>query len=247
MTELVQIAPGHYLAPAPAASYARARAAGMPAGITSSYRDPVRQAAMRAEYDVELAAYRAGRGDKPTFVAKVEDSEHVTGNALDLPLAPRLWMREHPEHGFVFTDKSEAWHVAYRLDRDRLRLSAPDPITPAAPAAEQKDDDMATVFAGPSGRAVGSPGFWRVIANDGELERAIRAHGQPVPVADAAEMASYREFYLSFEVSRNFAKAVWDTTVQRGASLIKALQEVADSKTIGERVEAIVKRIEAKL
>lgn len=133
-TTLVTIAPGHQLAAGPAASYARALAAGCPAGITSSYRSPERQATMRATYLVQLAEWRAGRRKtKPTYVAAVSDSEHVTGNALDVPPDPEAWFREHPEFGFVFTDPTERWHVAYRADRDQHLT---DPVhTPAPPAA----------------------------------------------------------------------------------------------------------------
>lgn len=138
-TTLVTIAPGHQLAPGPAASYARALAAGCPAGITSSYRDPALQARMRATY---LAA--RARGEKVAFVAAVEDSEHVTGYALDLPPDPRAWFREHPEYGFVFTDPTEAWHVAYRAARDQHLT---DPVnTPAPPAAATATSGGEPVF-----------------------------------------------------------------------------------------------------
>lgn len=139
--DLVTIAPGHQLAPAPATAYLRALAAGCPAGITSSYRDPQRQARMRADY---LAA--RARGEKVAFVAAVEDSEHVTGYALDLPAAPRAWMRAHPEYGFVFTDPTEAWHVAYRAARDQHLtdgITAPTPLT----RTTEEDDDMKAIIA----------------------------------------------------------------------------------------------------
>ncbi len=131
--QLVSIGAGHQLAPAPAASFLRARAAGCPLAITSSFRDPARQAAMRAEYDVELADFRAGRrATKPTFVAQVKDSEHVTGNALDLQDPAIAWMRAHPDYGFVFTDPTERWHVAYRPALDR-HAGEPAPSAPPAP------------------------------------------------------------------------------------------------------------------
>lgn len=137
---LVTVAPGHQLDAPAAASYARARAAGCPAGITSAYRSPERQAAMRSAYLVALAAYRAGRGKKPTFVAAVADSEHVTGQALDLPDEPEAWFRAHPEFGFVFTDPSERWHAAYRPARDRHQAAATTPPTIA------QEDDMAQLI-----------------------------------------------------------------------------------------------------
>jgi len=118
VTDLVPIGGGHRLAPAPAAAYLRAHAAGCPGGITSSYRDPDEQRRLRALY---LA------GQYPAYVAPVEKSEHVLGNALDLPAEARAWMREHPEHGFVFTDRTEDWHVAYRIVCDRC-AGQPVPI-----------------------------------------------------------------------------------------------------------------------
>lgn len=128
---LVDVAPGHRLAAAAAASYLRARAAGAPAGITSAYRPPERQAELRAEY-------LAHPTTKP-YAAPVGKSYHVVGCALDLPPAPATWMRAHPGYGFVFTDPSEWWHVAYRADRDQHLT---DGVVPPAPIAQIEDDDM---------------------------------------------------------------------------------------------------------
>ncbi len=129
MTALVDIGGGHRLAPAPAASWLRAVAAGCPATITSSYRDPVEQQRLRT-------LYLAGKWD--AYVAPVEKSEHVTGQALDLKDPAIAWVRLHPDYGFVFTDPSERWHVAYRLVLDRHLT---DTITPPR-AADPKEDDM---------------------------------------------------------------------------------------------------------
>lgn len=138
MTVLVTIAPDHALNPAAAAAWSRAVAAGCPVTITSSYRSPERQAEMRAEYLVALASWRRNPvGKKPTYVAAVQDSEHVEGNALDLQDPAIAWMRAHPDYGFVFTDPTERWHVAYRLSADR-HLTHPTPPTPLDP----QEDDM---------------------------------------------------------------------------------------------------------
>jgi hypothetical protein len=126
---LVTIPGGFQLEAAPAASYGRALAAGCPRGITSAYRTPEAQAVLRAAYLKSPTTV--------AYAAPVADSEHVTGYALDLPAGAAAWMRAHPEHGFMFTDSREWWHVAYRASRDRL-LSV---ITPPAPIPE---DDMTT-------------------------------------------------------------------------------------------------------
>ncbi len=193
--ELVDIGSGHRLAPAPAASYLRARAAGCPAGITSSYRDPVRQAAMRAQYEVELVAYRAGRGPKPTFVARVQDSEHVDGNALDLPAAPREWMREHPDYGWVFTDPTEAWHVAHRLDRDRHLADAP----PAPPARRQEDDDMQRIITNGSNWAITNGQTKRILGPADDLQLMA-----DLGVVDPADVT------LAREGRKAVSPAAWD-------------------------------------
>lgn len=130
VTDLVLIAPGHYLANPAASSWERAVAAGCPVTITSSYRSPERQAQMRVAY---LAA--KARGEKVAYVAPVAESEHVTGNALDLKDPAIAWMRAHPDYGFVFTDPTERWHVAYRFARDQ-HLTDISPIDPIP------EDDM---------------------------------------------------------------------------------------------------------
>lgn len=165
MTTLVSIGGGHQLAPAAAAAYQRARAAGCPAGITSSYRDPARQAELRALY---LA------GKHAAYVAPVERSEHVTGNALDLPAGgPREWMRAHGlAFGFEFTDPTEAWHVAYRLDRDQHLT---DSITPPTPLKE--DPDMLVLA-----KLKNSP---RILIGNGVTARHVTS---PAELADIQSM-----------------------------------------------------------
>ena len=129
MTGLVQIGAGHQLGTLAAASFLRARAAGCPLSITSSYRDPVEQQRLRTLY---LA------GKHYAYVAPVERSEHVTGNALDLKDPAIAWMRAHPEYGWVFTDPTERWHVAYRLVLDRFAGA----VTPPAPPAPLTPTDV---------------------------------------------------------------------------------------------------------
>lgn len=130
--DLVTIAPGHQLDAPAAAAWARAVAAGCPVAITSSYRSPERQADMRAAYLAALV-----RGESPAYVAPVAASEHVTGNALDLQAPAIEWVRAHPDFGFVFTDRTERWHVAYRISADQHLTAPADP----APL-NQEDDDM---------------------------------------------------------------------------------------------------------
>jgi hypothetical protein len=167
MVTLVPIGNGHQLAPGPAASWLRAVAAGCPNTVTSSYRDPVTQAAMRAEYVVQLAAYNAGRRPtKPTFVARVEASEHVTGDALDLKDPAIAWHRAHPDYGWVFTDPTERWHAAYRIGRDRHLL---DPVSPPiiGPTPQEEDEKMLQLA-----RLDGSPD---VYVGDGVSRRHVKS------------------------------------------------------------------------
>lgn len=130
MTELVDLGGIGRLAPAPAASWLRATAAGCPPRIESSYRDPVEQQRLRD-------AYLAGR--LQAYAAPVEKSEHVVGNALDLQDPAIGWMRDHPDFGFVFTDPSERWHVAYRVVRDQHAGQT------TVPPARLEEDEMIAI------------------------------------------------------------------------------------------------------
>jgi hypothetical protein len=129
---LVPVAPGKLLAAPAAASYRRALAAGCPPGLTSAYRTPAAQAALRAAYlrnPTEVA-----------YAAPVELSEHVEGNAVDVPKGgPREWMAAHgAAHGWVRTDRREDWHYAYRLVLDRHLTDQAQ----AVPTPPREDDDM---------------------------------------------------------------------------------------------------------
>lgn len=127
---LVTIAPGHFLAPAPAASYARMRAAGCPAGVTSSWRSPVLQAYLYDGWVRRLPGFN--------YALPPGSSWHETGHALDLHQAAAQWVRAHPEHGWRFTNRSEWWHVDYFAGLDRHRDTTPSPTPEPTP-----EDDMA--------------------------------------------------------------------------------------------------------
>lgn len=117
------------LAAAAAASYARCLWAGAPDSVTSSYRDPMTQQRWRDEYL---------RGERDAYVAPVERSDHVKGLAIDLrgPEA-KAWFRAWGESfGWVFTDPTEDWHIAYREDRDQHRTDPP----PSTAGATEEDD-----------------------------------------------------------------------------------------------------------
>ena len=131
MVTLVTIAAGHSLAPAPAASYERMRAAGCPPGITSSYRSSEEQARLRA-------LYLAGQG---AFALPPGTSQHERGYALDLKSAAAAWVRAHPEHGWRFTNKSEWWHVDYFIVADIAAITT----APAQGGAVPEEDFMAAL------------------------------------------------------------------------------------------------------
>lgn len=163
---LVTIAPGHQLDEPAAASFLRAVAAGCPVAITSSYRSPERQAQMRREY---LA------GTRIAYVAPVEKSEHVRGQALDLRDPAIGWMRQHPSYGWVFTDSSERWHVAYRpaLDRQVPPPTAPAPAVaaPAPSTARSLNVDFLLIRTPTEGDGVAheGPGAVFKVWNDGHV------------------------------------------------------------------------------
>lgn len=141
---LVTIAPGHQLAPAPAASYARMLAQGCPPGITDSTRPPALQ---QAYYDHQGQPGWPGKADTPARSKHVPhpDAADEGARALDLPPAPEAWARAHPDHGWHFPIPSERWHAEYVIWADNHRNDAPattPATTPAPPAADPWEDDM---------------------------------------------------------------------------------------------------------
>lgn len=105
-----------------AASYLRARAAGMPAGITTAYRT-------KAEQQTLLALYGYPRAEYPGR------SQHGEGVALDLPEPARTWLVVHgKQFGWARTVMpSEPWHFEYLPGKD------PSATTPAP-----QEDDVLT-------------------------------------------------------------------------------------------------------
>jgi hypothetical protein len=104
------IAKGHWLDAAPAASYKRARKAGLPAGITDAGRT-------NAEQWVLWRLFKAGK--LAATAAYPGTSKHEKGNALDLPGAAREWLRAHGDYGFVKDRvRNEPWHFEYDASRD---------------------------------------------------------------------------------------------------------------------------------
>lgn len=105
--------------------YLRAVRAGCPLGVTSSFRDPERQArffhenyirdySLSARYDAKdwggvwywRRHYNARTGGTTVSVAVPGTSKHEKGRALDLPASPRAWMHEH---GRPFGIINPAW------------------------------------------------------------------------------------------------------------------------------------------
>ncbi len=129
---------GQWLNPQAADSLARMVAAGCPVNATSAGRTAAEQ-----QHLIEL------HHDHPTtyaWAAPVDESEHVTGNAVDVSSAMGAWMLAHPGYGWVRTAlPDEPWHWAYRPTYDAHR--------PAPPAPTREDYDMASFTAsGPDGQ-----------------------------------------------------------------------------------------------
>lgn len=117
------IGAGMWLEAGAAASYARMRAAGMPAGVTSAGRTAAEQQHLRD-------LYLAGQG---SYALPPAESRHVAGLALDLPghiadpSTPRGWIRAHGfEHGWSPV-ANEPWHHEYTPTLDNRQE---DPMTP---------------------------------------------------------------------------------------------------------------------
>lgn len=107
--QTVAIAPGHWLSPAAAASYAAMRAAGMPAGGISD--------AGRTRAEQERLYQRYLRGELKATAAKPGQSNHETGNALDMDTgsAAHTWLLKNgARYGWTRPLSNEPWHWEYR-------------------------------------------------------------------------------------------------------------------------------------
>lgn len=162
----VTIAPGHWLEPAAAASYVRARAAGMPAGITDAGRTREEQAALYARYL---------RGELTATAAKPGESRHEAGRALDLPERPAAWLAAHPDHGWRRTIAREPWHFEYLEQLDRHR-------------DEPEDDDMRMIQRNNANGSVSliGPG-WSLPLGKWSVETWTRILGRPPQVVAAGD------------------------------------------------------------
>jgi hypothetical protein len=133
MLILTGVGDGHTLRSDAAASLARARRDGAPAGcITSSTRSIARQQEL---YDHQ------GDPGWPALAAKPSESKHVWrpddpvdqgARAIDCKDPLRSWLVTRPAYGWLRTIKKEPWHFEYASARDSY-LSAPaqeDDMTP---------------------------------------------------------------------------------------------------------------------
>lgn len=111
--------PGGRLRVDAAESYMRARKDGLPAGITSSYRDPVRQQYLRDGWLARKPGFN--------FALAPENSNHCKGIAVDLPghinnvKTPRGWMRKNGKQYGFYPVSNEPWHFDYYSTRDEKR------------------------------------------------------------------------------------------------------------------------------
>lgn len=131
----VTIAPGHWLAPDPAASYARMIRDGCPPGITSAGRTHdeqkriflsryTPQATGTGRYgDVQWwngVRYVRTSGPSSASAPGSARSLHERGDAIDVPEPARTWIRTHgAAYGWIHdTVPGEPWHMVYQPDRD---------------------------------------------------------------------------------------------------------------------------------
>lgn len=153
-----------------AAAYARALAAGAPNSVTSSYRDPAAQLALYQAWVRRLPGYN--------FALHPSKSDHCKGLAIDLAgVKAKTWFRVHGrEYGWLFTDGTEDWHIAYRPAYDRH--TADRPAAPAAPALIPQEDEMARLLKHPNGTvAVVGPGPQMAVLHSVAEMDALRADG----------------------------------------------------------------------
>lgn len=178
-TQLVTIRTGHKLAPGPAASYERMCVDfGATIPVTSAWRDPAEQAWMRRLYEA---------GQWPNFVARVEESDHPKGIAVDFGLPGRLWLSLYgAQHGWIRTDPKEWWHRVYFPARDQhAGRRPPAPPAPPAPPDPIDPEDTMRLISKPGGTtALLLPsGKWALIA-EASSAAALIAAGVPVANVD---------------------------------------------------------------
>jgi hypothetical protein len=178
VTALVRAAGALLDAPA-AAAYGRTLAAGAPDSVTSSYRDPDEQMELFQGWLRRLPGYN--------FALHPSKSDHCRGLALDLRgVKAKTWFRVHGRpYGWLFTDGSEDWHVAYRPQHDTHVDDRPP--APAAPPTIPQEDPVLIVG------NLGKPGTVALVLNDGSWALiqeaasagALRKAGIPVADVDA--------------------------------------------------------------
>lgn len=127
----------HWLAPDPAASYARMIRDGCPPGITSAGRTHDEQRAIfLARYTPEPRTHVVGpyrdvqwwngtryvrtHGPSSASAPGSARSLHERGDAIDVPEPARTWIRTHgTAYGWIHdTVPGEPWHMVYQPDRD---------------------------------------------------------------------------------------------------------------------------------
>lgn len=124
MTTIVSIGNGHRLEAGAAASYQRARAAGAPAGLTSTYRSWERQAFLRRQWEARVPGYN--------FALRPQDSFHVKGLAIDVPgnvndtRTARGWFRRYGKAYGWYPVTNEEWHFEYRSHLDTKKPKKKD-------------------------------------------------------------------------------------------------------------------------
>jgi hypothetical protein len=163
---LVEVLPGKWLLPAPAATVQRAFAAGCPREITSAYRSPEEQQALRD-------AYLKDPKNRP-YAAPVNLSRHCVGDAVDWGRNAANWHRANPSYGMRFTDSNEWWHTQYFQTLDLHTAEIP-PVVVTPPTTETDDDmpwfyrrkDGAIMFVGPQGPTPVTAADWSFYTNMG--------------------------------------------------------------------------------
>jgi len=166
------IAPGFWLDQPAAASYARMRAAGCPAGITQAGRTFAQQVAM-------YAAYLAGR--LVATAAVPGTSKHEKGNALDVPEPARSWIRANGASFGWIKDlvRNEPWHDEYQLARDQHLADVRPAPTPINPKPTPEDDMSA---AGEAAILASLSNIETILAGKLGIDNGIRGDVQTVGI-----------------------------------------------------------------
>lgn len=184
MTTLVTLRPGVTFEAMAAASFARMeRDRGKPLDVNFSTRAWDLQMSMYLAWE----AYVNGKGPKPNHGRAIHPkySWHVPPIARALDTDDDVWIRQHPEYGWLFVVADEKWHAQYYPNLDKF-LGQPT-------GNEQKEEEeMSITILERKGNPQATKSLYDV-----KTGRAVRAISQDENTAFRAAQENGGAIYIS--------------------------------------------------